>query len=310
MSDYRGSDNTTKNYEKLYDVLVSSKKHWELVKDTAILTDIARKIIAKKKYKKHMIVLSAIIVILIILSTIILGANCFPDLGTYQYEELINGKDVVCYVTDSGNCYHNRWCGYLKSVNETTMYKAEKSGYSPCSACWSYPKAIYQTVTKTNYFKKYGTILFWVFICYLVLFIVISIIIRKKYKERIEKSELQLKEEKKDLLSEIIDTLGKEEEFIEAAKYYSDVPNDINYIDGLPTTEDNRYIVYQNEGSEVYHSKKECRGYIVCLKIHLFSALKHLRPCSFCAQYQEIPEWHEKFIKLYKLYKETVKMCE
>lgn len=42
---------------------------------------------------------------------------------------------TIVYVTNTGNCYHTRTCGYLRSVNEITLVDAVLQDYSPCSKC-------------------------------------------------------------------------------------------------------------------------------------------------------------------------------
>ncbi len=45
------------------------------------------------------------------------------------------GLHTVCYVTDTGECYHSSNCSYLHSRNKTTVYRARKRGYRDCSRC-------------------------------------------------------------------------------------------------------------------------------------------------------------------------------
>ena len=51
------------------------------------------------------------------------------------YEEI---ESPVCYVTPSGEKYHNQSCQYVRKNNnriETTVYEAKEDGYSKCSKC-------------------------------------------------------------------------------------------------------------------------------------------------------------------------------
>ena len=42
----------------------------------------------------------------------------------------------ICYTTDTGECYHAKYCQYLReSAHETNVYKAKKRGYRSCSRC-------------------------------------------------------------------------------------------------------------------------------------------------------------------------------
>lgn len=46
-----------------------------------------------------------------------------------------------CYVTEHGDCYHQKYCKYLySSAIETTIYKATENLYEPCNVC--YPEYI------------------------------------------------------------------------------------------------------------------------------------------------------------------------
>lgn len=43
--------------------------------------------------------------------------------------------DTVVYITATGDCYHKKGCGYLRSRIETTLAEAVNDGYRPCSRC-------------------------------------------------------------------------------------------------------------------------------------------------------------------------------
>ena len=47
----------------------------------------------------------------------------------------VEGLHTVCYVTDTGECYHSSNCSYLYSRNKTNVYRAKKRGYRDCSRC-------------------------------------------------------------------------------------------------------------------------------------------------------------------------------
>lgn len=47
----------------------------------------------------------------------------------------VEGLHTVCYVTDTGECYHSSGCSYLRSRNKTTVYRAKRRGYRDCSRC-------------------------------------------------------------------------------------------------------------------------------------------------------------------------------
>lgn len=73
------------------------------------------------------------------------------------YEYVVDRiQTYVCYVTRTGECYHEGSCGYLKSKIETTVYEAKQRGYRACSRCevterttLEIKETRYKTVTKT-----------------------------------------------------------------------------------------------------------------------------------------------------------------
>lgn len=68
-----------------------------------------------------------------------------------RYEYVIGEvATYVCYTTDYGDCYHAYGCNSLwKSSYKTTVYSAQKRGYSPCSKCTP-------NVPTTETLKDYG----------------------------------------------------------------------------------------------------------------------------------------------------------
>lgn len=266
----------------------------------------------KQRKTKTIISLFIVISIFIIALTYVIGTYFLPTFGNYQYEELTNGKDVVCYVTNTGSCYHKLSCGYLRSVNETTMYQAEMDGYRPCTYCWYYPEAIYRTVTATNYFQKYGTI-FVVLTCVsLILFYFIYKKEDEKIKVEIDNENSKLNNYKKLLLEKVFVKLGIENEsdFEKEAKSLSGVPWDVEYDDGLPIANDDRYKVYYSCYGKCFHINPRCKGNYLIYESHMFSAMKYLSPCYFCANNSKIPEWHKKYTELINLFKIIENMCE
>ena len=43
--------------------------------------------------------------------------------------------DLIVHVTNTGECYHNAGCSYLKSDREMPLEEAYLAGYRPCSRC-------------------------------------------------------------------------------------------------------------------------------------------------------------------------------
>ena len=101
-----------------------------------------------------------------------------------------------------------------------------------------------------------------------------------------------------------------ENDFEKVAKSLSEVPNDVDYQDGLPTTKDGRFMVYMSYSGKCYHSDPLCKGNYLPYETHIFSAMQYRMPCYFCATEMEIPEWHNKYIELINLYKSIVDMCK
>ena len=62
--------------------------------------------------------------------------NVFNSWFTVEKDKAL-GDSTICYVTNTGDCYHTIDCGYLhSSSNETTIGSARARGYRKCSKCW------------------------------------------------------------------------------------------------------------------------------------------------------------------------------
>lgn len=85
----------------------------------------------KKKIKFYLIITIPILVVLVSVSSI--------HLNKYVLSHKVTGLTTVCYVTDTGEKYHEYDCYYLKSVNKTNVYEAKKDGYTACSRCYVGP---------------------------------------------------------------------------------------------------------------------------------------------------------------------------
>lgn len=73
----------------------------------------------------------------IVLSVILLMSLSWlaEDVFSNQYQV----STYICYTTTYGECYHADYCGSLwNSAHPTTVYKAQNSGYQPCSKCDPY----------------------------------------------------------------------------------------------------------------------------------------------------------------------------
>ena len=259
-----------------------------------------------KKYRNNLIMLTSITIVLIVFITVLLGLFVFKSVGQYQKEELINGQNIACYVTDHGNCYHKSSCFYLHSKHQTSMYQAELSGYSPCSYCWDGPKAVYRTVTKSHYIYRYG-------LSFVISLLLLGALFFLIFRKKSEKHKGEILEEKeifenakkliyKYSLNKFNNGNSNDTFLLIKIEMYSEVPSDVHYEDGLPISEDNRFIVYKSSSAKCYHNKPNCRGNKL-YPIHSFTAVKNLSPCRYCGKKIDIPEWHKKYMRLYDVYK-------
>ena len=84
---------------------------------------------------------TVIFVLLLIFGSSWMAKNWFAYEKTTQrnvkepYTHVINLETYVCYITRTGECYHEDGCSYLKSKIETTVYRAKMRGYRACSRC-------------------------------------------------------------------------------------------------------------------------------------------------------------------------------
>lgn len=67
--------------------------------------------------------------------------------STTPYDVAYEVKEDVCYVADTGDCYHKKGCRYLLSETKLSLTTAKARGYRPCSYCWS----DYRTEHKIEY---------------------------------------------------------------------------------------------------------------------------------------------------------------
>lgn len=78
--------------------------------------------------------------LIIIISLIIIFSACsvtFYHIGYQSHAQTIDNSPIVC-ITPSGAKYHRTDCTYAKKRDnalETTIAKAKKSGYQPCTKC-------------------------------------------------------------------------------------------------------------------------------------------------------------------------------
>lgn len=46
-----------------------------------------------------------------------------------------DNRNTYVYITDTGSCYHNAGCSYLKSISKVTLEDAVHRGLRACSKC-------------------------------------------------------------------------------------------------------------------------------------------------------------------------------
>lgn len=151
-------------------------KIWKIQSDTRIKCEIIQRDCNKSILKYFTILLfSSLILLLLFANTL------FSHVGDYTYSVLVNGKDVICYTTETGHKYHKESCGSLwNSKYQTTMYDAIKNGYIACDRCWTFPEPIYETHIANNSFIRYTVSFAVSFFVLLIPFAVITIKRRKK----------------------------------------------------------------------------------------------------------------------------------
>ena len=101
-----------------------------------------------------------IYIFLFFISSIVLSQLVFVKEIEYQEQVPHEVKDTMCYITDTGDCYHKSYCGYLYSKIPITISSAKAQGYEPCTFCWDSDYSIeYQTETLSrtehNYVLSY-----------------------------------------------------------------------------------------------------------------------------------------------------------
>lgn len=80
----------------------------------------------------------------------------------------------------------------------------------------------------------------------------------------------------------------------------SDVPDDVSFVNGLPVTEDKRYIVYRAITGQCHHSKSWCRGNAFS-PVNYFLIRDKLYACSFCGKTFHDIEWFDKYTAMTKI---------
>lgn len=80
--------------------------------------------------------LISICVILFFITSLVLSQSVFVKRTTSIIDVPYEVPDTVCYITDTGECYHKSWCYYLESKTQISLSSAKEMGYRACSYCW------------------------------------------------------------------------------------------------------------------------------------------------------------------------------
>ena len=75
-------------------------------------------------------------VILFFITSLVLSQSVFIKRTTSVEDVPYEVPDNICYITDTGECYHKSWCHYLESKTQTSVSSAKAMGYRACSYCW------------------------------------------------------------------------------------------------------------------------------------------------------------------------------
>ena len=129
--------------------------------------------------------LITICILTVFVSTILLGRFVLSYTVQYEDKEYYEQEETVCYITETGDCYHREDCGYLHSKIKTTVSSAKAKGYSPCTYCWTDYTTQTRLVTKEriehHYILSYIiSLVFWIGISALIIVIHIKRIKKKQ----------------------------------------------------------------------------------------------------------------------------------
>ena len=111
----------------------------------------------------------------------------------YAHEVTEEISTYICYVTEYGDCYHEKGCQYLwNSSYKTTVYSAEKRGYDPCSKCnpsqqttLTFTKTLYWNISKTKTSENEPSFMLWLCcsLCLIPIYFLLTFNLKKKRKE-------------------------------------------------------------------------------------------------------------------------------
>ena len=118
--------------------------------------------------------------VLLVVTALLLGGFVFVSEETVTDREIVGGENTIVYTTDTGDCYHKSYCGYLKSKHQTTQHDAELDGYLPCSACFDGIGLKRVETSSTKQIHNYGTAFLVSSISFVAIYVLIAIAIIKK----------------------------------------------------------------------------------------------------------------------------------
>lgn len=232
-----------------------------------------------------------------------------------EYQYLVGTfQTYVCYITEYGNCYHAKECGYLwNSSYKTTVYEAKEAGYQSCSKCTPTLKTTlaltetrYRDVAKTKIVVKEPVFLVWLCGtgCLIAVYFVLTI---KPRKQRAEVSaEIRHREAQKakaEAIEKAAQIQSNNRKVLESLGIENiSIPENVSLLsDGTPTVGHvSRYKPYGNytvyispKGTRFHKSLRCCPSGVPA---HLFDIPPNILPCKNCASGLQgktvVPDWY------------------
>ena len=245
-----------------------------------------RETIENRTHKNQIVRIAFLIILLFVaISTGIL-------IGKTIIAHDVYGANTVCYITNTGHCYHAASCGRLWSSRiKTTVYKAKQSGLTSCSKC---------SVGKLDISKKEECI--WgIILCIIVLVPAPIALIYFRQQKKIRAINQQHTDEMWEIKNgygyAILDIIKKNGmlKLVEA-------PEEVMLQNGRITCDNEKYYRYVSYYGKCYHSNPYCSATHM-RKVWAYD-ITNLSACGKCAQKIIIPEWYKRYIKLSRMQKQ------
>lgn len=269
------------NPEEYYDRILSFTKQYDDLCSSCRTKNDAE---LHKLRKKH-IILMCLVLLLIMGIAICIGII----LGKTVFAHDVLGANTVCYITYTGNCYHNEGCHYLNSKIKTNVYKAKKNGYTQCDDCYFGPLDV---SSKPEYFPGIAIAIIGMV---LPSMIALGINLKKKRKTVIERQNKELQYLSQLFFSTIRDFI----DFKGILKIVN-ASDDVFLQNGTIVSNNNSYYRYVSRTGNCYHSNPRCSKELY--KVWAFN-IKYLEPCYKCAEQFTVPEWYKRYQKIQEILK-------